>query len=76
MKREAREIEKIARSSGLEKPKFRQGCPHGRLTGYCNGKEIKLVVSMTKATSCQRNIKNLKLHIKRAIEEAQRGDHP
>ena len=72
MKREQRDIEKIARSFGLKRAKFRQGCPHGRLTGECNGKPITLVVSMTKATSCQRNMKNLKCSIRRAVEEAQR----
>lgn len=72
MKKEIREIERLAEHSGIERARVIPGMPHARIVGTVGGKAISIVVSLTKALSHGRNFACLKLNIRRAVREASR----
>ncbi len=70
MQKSAREIKRVAQDLGLENVSVRSGTPHGRILGTVGGKQVCLVVSMTKAFATTRTQSCLKTNIKRAMREA------
>jgi hypothetical protein len=68
MDRISREIVKIARALGVESPQVIGGSPHSRLVGTYKGKELRMVVSISKGMYDRPRGKDLsKANIKREL---------
>lgn len=71
MKRDEREYIRLAEAEGIERPRIVWGQPHGRLLGTVDGKEICLVVSLSKgAFRHPRRTMMTKSNFRKAVREA------
>lgn len=72
MRKEIREIERIASELGISDAKVIAGDPHARLIGHVGGVAINIVVSLSKVFSCTRNTLSLRTNIRKAMREARK----
>lgn len=70
MKKEWRELERMAEQEGVFRPRVIASQPHARIIGDVDGRTISIVVSVTKAFSHARCQKCTRLNIRRAVREA------
>jgi hypothetical protein len=73
MKKEHREIVKLAEREGVQRPKILGGTPHSRLIGHVGGVPISVVVSATKAAATAHNLRCTKANIRKAVAQAQKA---
>lgn len=57
----------MATSLGVERARIIEQMPHSRLHGFVNGREVKIVVSLSKALV---RLDSTKANIRRAVEGA------
>jgi hypothetical protein len=70
VRKEEREVTRIAEDLGVLNARVVPGDPHARLIGTVDGHQISIVVSLSKAFSCRRNMLCLKGNIRREIQKA------
>lgn len=70
MKKEAREVLRMAREAGIEDPRLTKGDPHFRLVGTVNGQPVQMVVSLSKCFATKRQMNGFKSTMKRTIRNA------
>ncbi len=65
-----RDLIRMAEAEGMGRARIVGGSTHARLCGEVNGKQIEIVVSLTKSFMCQRNAKCVRLNIRKAVRAA------
>lgn len=70
MKKEARELLRMARNAGWRNVKIENGGAHARLIGSIGGRDVCRVVSLSKAFATTRNMANLMLDLRKMAAEA------
>lgn len=67
MKKELRELLRLAEDFGVENADFEYGGEHHKMIGVVNGKPFCMVVSVTKAFSTNRTFQCTKTNIRREV---------
>ena len=70
MRKEIREMKRIAEELGVSDADVIPCEPHARLIGHVGGASINIVVSLTKAFCGTRNTLSLRTNIRKAVREA------
>lgn len=70
MKKEAREVLRMAKEAGIENPQLTRGDPHFRLVGTVGGQPVQMVVSLSKCFATKRQTNGFKTTLKRTIRNA------
>lgn len=70
MKKEARELIRLARDAGWRNVRIEHGGAHARLIGMVGRNEVARVVSLSKAFANTRNTATLILDLRKSVDEA------